>query len=393
MACKGNYSCKYQIEADFPPAALYVHVPFCQAKCRYCDFYSLDHRKELQEPYVTAAISELHRKQSLLRLPLESIFFGGGTPTALAPHLLKKLLDSVTPLLGEQTEFSVEINPGTLTGNLPSLLVASGVNRINLGVQSFNDEELLLLGRIHTARQANEAIREIRRSGIENIGLDLIYALPNQTLGGWKNSLYQALELDTKHLSCYALSFEQGTPLARDLAKGKIHEMPEELQRDCYYTAIDLLTNAGYCHYETSNFARPGYSCRHNCTYWQNRPYLGIGPAAASYIGGIRYTNRPDLSGYIDALSSGGDVPQDSEQLIGREHMAETLMLGLRLIEGIGRTAFSERFGIDPLEAFPQTMKRYQSLEMLEITSERVRLTRQAFFVADSILADLLAEA
>ena len=372
--------------------ALYLHVPFCRAKCRYCDFYSLPLEESAALAYVEAAAAELRAHQHHLARPLESVFLGGGTPTVLGPELLGRLLSLCSPLVGPRTEVTAEANPGTIDAAVVEALTAGKVNRASLGAQSFLPEELALLGRIHRVEQIAQAVTLLRSAGIGNISLDLIYGIPGQTMATWRQSLQQALGLQVDHLSCYALSFEEGTALAADLRAGTVHDMDEELQRDCYYAAIEAAAAAGMEHYEISNFARPGRRCRHNLTYWHNLPYLGIGPAAASYVGGIRRTNRPDLRQYVQALQAGQAPPADCEQLTGRALMAETMMLGLRLIEGVHRDDFAARFGADPVAAFPQSLGRYQQQGLLAVTPTHVRLASDAIFVADAILADIVDE-
>ena len=272
------------------------------------------------------------------------------------------------------------------------MLAECKVNRVSLGVQSFEDSELAVLGRIHTAEQASSAVETLRRAGIENISLDLIYGIPGQTERSWRHSLEQALGMDIQHLSCYALSFEPDTPLGKELAAGKIAEMDEDLQKELYYSAIATAENAGLEHYEISNFAQRGFQCIHNLTYWHNESYLGIGPSAASYISGVRKTNQPNLQAYLDAVLSSKTAPADSESLSGRALMAETLMLGLRMIQGIDRHNFTSRFGIDAACAFPMSFNRYNQLGFLEISENKIRLDKSALFVANTILADILAE-
>lgn len=372
--------------------ALYVHVPFCLAKCRYCSFYSLPFASQPAERFVRAARIELAGNLSHLARPLKSVFFGGGTPTVLGTRQLVELFDEIAPLIDESTEFSLEANPGTLTPELLDMLRDSPVNRINLGVQSFCDEELKALGRIHTAAQARKAVDDLADKGFSNLGVDLIYGIPGQSLRSWGESLGRALGLEITHLSCYGLSIEPDTPMHDDLVAGKISEMADELQRQCYYAAIEAACDAGMDHYEISNFARPPFHCKHNVTYWNNMPYLGIGPGAASFIQGRRRTNLPDLQAYSDALLAGTPPPCTSEQLVGAAAMAETLMLGLRLRQGVDRGAFKIRFRVDPLDAFPQSLSRHAQVGSLEITPARIRIAKQFLFVADSILADIIAE-
>jgi oxygen-independent coproporphyrinogen-3 oxidase len=299
----------------------------------------------------------------------------------------------LTPWIDAQTEFSVEANPGTVDVEVAAALAAAGVNRVNLGVQSLRDEELRTLGRIHSAAVARQSVATLRSAGLDNVGLDLIYGIPGQTAETWRQSVDAALALAPQHLSCYALSFEPLTPLAADLLAGTVAEMDEEDQEACYRHAIAACAAAGLEHYETSNFARPHRRCRHNLTYWHNEPYLGIGPGAASYVGGTRQTNDPNLPAYLQALLADQFPPATSEHLEARPAMAETLMLGLRLIEGVDRPAFAARFGQDPCEAFPNSVALYQALEMLEVTPTHLRIPSSALFLADTILADIIDEA
>jgi oxygen-independent coproporphyrinogen III oxidase len=460
MPCKQNRD-----EVSLPCCrALYVHVPFCLAKCRYCDFYSVPvplaeaaaeletgtgsesarfspirclspfpapppgeaggpaagvcggngdrHRngerhavaepvpisagmpaKALVPEYLRAVGPELQARAGCLAAPLASVFVGGGTPTVLGPRRLADLLGLLTPWIDAQTEFSVEANPGTVDDQVAGVLAAAGVNRVNLGVQSLRDEELRVLGRIHSADGARQSVATLRAAGLDNVGLDLIYGIPGQTVDTWRQSVDQALAMGPNHLSCYALSFEPGTPLAADLLAETVTEMDEADQEACYRHAIAACATAGLEHYEISNFARPHRRCRHNLTYWHNQPYLGIGPGAASYVGGDRRTNDRDLPAYTRALLAGQAPPATSEHLEGRHAMAEAVMLALRLIDGIDRHAFAARYGSDVCEAFPNSIPLYQGLGMLEVTPDRVRICPSALFLADTILADIVDEA
>jgi len=374
-------------------AALYVHVPFCSRKCRYCDFYSRPFEAGLGEQFVQGARNELGASMDKLSRPLTSVYFGGGTPTALGSELLDELLRSVRELLGPKTEFTVEANPETLDARTAQTLARAGVNRVSVGVQSFDAGELAVLGRSHDVRQVYSSVGELRAAGISDISLDLIYGIPTQTLDTWKHSLRCATQMPIDHLSCYALSFEPGTPLHRAWKNGEVSAVGEEAQRECYYTAIGVAEAAGLEHYEISNFARPQHRCEHNLTYWRNRPYLGIGPSAASYVEGRRSRNLPDLDGYLVGTLKGEGPPCESERLTGRARIAEELILNLRLIEGVDRKAFTERFALDCVSAFPQSIKRHQRLGSLVVTPERIRVDREALFVSDSVLADIISEA
>jgi len=373
--------------------AAYVHVPFCARKCPYCDFYSVPFGPDAAGAYVRAAPAELAVHRHELAAPLASVFLGGGTPTVLGPELLAELLGHLRPWIGPHTEVTIEANPGTVDAATADALVAGGVNRVSLGVQSFQDEDLCRLGRIHTAAEAREAVSLLRRAGIGNLGLDLMYGVPGQTTASWGASLAEALGLRPEHLSCYALSFEPGTRLAADLRAGRVEEMDAAVQEACYRQAIDACREAGMEHYEISNFAAAGRRCRHNLTYWRNEPYLGIGPAAASYLGGVRRMNLPDLGAYLVAVSGGHRPPATREKLTGRSAMAETVMLALRLREGLCRADFRQRYGRDVGEVFPRSILRHKELGTLEATAGHLRIAEEALFVSDTILADILAEA
>ncbi len=376
-----------------PIRALYVHVPFCRRKCRYCDFYSEPVEDALADRYLAAVLTELQPGKALLARPLSSIFLGGGTPNALGPDRLRQLLAGLAPYVAEATEFSIELNPVAVDDELAEILIAAGVNRVNVGVQSFRNNDLKLLGRLHAAEQALSSVAILDQAGLDNLGLDLIYGLPGQTLDTWREGLTQALGLPIAHLSCYALSFEPGTGLWNDRRDGRVQEMPDHQQRPCYDLAVELAEAAGLRRYEISNFARPGRQCRHNLTYWRNQRYLGVGPAAASYVDGRRSTNDPDLRTWLAAIEAGRRPPGRTERLTGREAIAETLMLGLRLLEGVDRPALARRFGLDPVDALPESFGRYGRQGLIRICDDRIRVAPDAFFVIDTILADMLAEA
>lgn len=373
--------------------SLYVHVPFCRQKCRYCDFCSVPYSRETAQEVSAAMEKELSLSAAALQVPLKTAFIGGGTPTVLGEELLSPLLSAIQPLCDENTEYTVEANPNSVSPGILGLLRRRGVNRLSLGVQSFAESELALLGRLHSPQEARSACRLAGEAGFENISLDLIYGIPGQSLDSWKESLEQAIELSPCHVSAYCLSFEEGTPLGEDLAAERIAPMDESLQRDCYYLAIERFARAGLNQYEISNFARPGRECRHNLVYWHNESYLGIGPSAVSYIDGERSTNASDLSHYAKAISDGNRATDSSERVTGRLLQAETLMLGLRLRTGVDRAAFRRRFGCDPAEAFAEPIRRHEHLGMLSVTPSAITLTPQALFVSDVVLADIVADA
>jgi oxygen-independent coproporphyrinogen III oxidase len=376
-----------------PAGSLYVHVPFCRKKCRYCDFCSVSYSGELAQDVSEAMIQELSLGATALQIPLQTVFIGGGTPTVLEKALLEGLLSAIGPLCDGVTEFSIEANPNSVSADILGLLKKCGVNRLSMGVQSFIESELQLLGRLHSPQEAHVAWKLAREAGFGNLSLDLIYGIPGQTMDTWKASLDQAIELSPDHISAYCLSFEEGTPLADDLAAGRVSPMDESLQRDCYYFAIERLEQAGLNQYEISNYARPGRECGHNLVYWHNESYLGIGPSAVSYIDGERSTNDHDLSRYVAAVSAGRRATESSEHVTGRLLQAETLMLGLRLRAGVDRAAFRQRFGCDAVESFPTAIEKHARIGMLNVTPTAITLTPQALFVSDAVLSDIVAEA
>ena len=292
----------------------------------------------------------------------------------------------------EHTEFSIEANPCTITGELADSLHNAGVNRVNIGAQSFVEAELEAMGRIHNSEQIQAAWETLRNAGRQRLGLDLIYAAPRQDLDSWRFSLEKALNLKPDHLSCYALTIENDTPIGRRRDSGEFVEMDDSDQVLCHHAAVQAASAAGLEQYEISNFAAPGKQCRHNLTYWRNEPYLGLGPAAASYIGGIRRTNDPDIEAYVKALQAGTPPPRQWEKLTGRAEMGETIMLALRMTQGVDRAAFVARFGMDITEAFGRTIQRYCSQGALILDPQRLRIAPEAMMVSNTIMADMLAE-
>jgi oxygen-independent coproporphyrinogen-3 oxidase len=388
MPCKQ----KHTDLAPPPCRALYVHVPFCIRKCSYCDFCSVPIEETRAAAYLNAVKRELAGKSSMLALPVGSVFVGGGTPTALETPLLQDLLSAIHPLCGPETEFTVEANPATIDRDKAQLLSAMGANRVSMGAQSFVGRELDVLGRAHKPEDVAMTAAILRDAGIANLSLDLMFGLPGQTVTSWQQSLERCADLLPSHVSCYALSVERGTELARKVRAGRLQEMEDDLQADCYDLAVDFLSSHGLSPYELSNFARPGHRCRHNLTYWRNLPYVGIGPAASSYDGRTRSTNVCDIDAYINSMQAGESAVSRSERIEGRRKLAEGLMLGLRLVEGVFRKDFVEQYGTDPADSFAQVFSRHRANGLLEITPENVRLTRRAWFVANTVFADLFED-
>jgi len=373
--------------------ALYVHIPFCQAKCPYCDFNSYAGLEGLMAPYVDALIAEM----ALWREPtrdarVTTVFFGGGTPSFLPLAETERIFAAIrrTFRLAPNAEITVEANPGSADSARLDGLRRIGSNRLSLGVQSFQDDELRLLGRIHSAAEARRAYRAARRGGFQNVNLDLIYGLPDQPLAAWQRTLAEAIALRPEHLSLYALTLEEGTPLAADVAVGRLPAPDPDLAADMYLWAGEALAAASYDQYEISNWARPGYRCRHNLVYWRNQPYLGLGAGAHSCLDGRRFAAVRDPRAYIrdvaaaGARPSGGDLPSFLAGLTHLESvvrvtdaraMAETAILGLRLVEGLSLSGFRRRCGVGFLSVYSPAVAELTDLGLLERANGRLRLT------------------
>lgn len=360
---------------------LYVHLPFCRQKCFYCDFPSYAGQEGRMAVYVEALLGELAREGAPLRAawgPPRTVYLGGGTPTALPPALMERLLAGLREFLAaapDALEFTCECNPGTVDAAYLSLLRAGGVNRLSLGVQTFDDALLRRIGRIHTAAQARAAVRQARAAGFRNLSLDLMYGLPGQTLAGLEMSVQQALALAPQHISIYGLQVEEGTAFARAQAAGRLALPSDEESEAMYDYMTAALPVAGYARYEISNFARPGFESRHNLGYWQDVPYLGVGAAAHSYLDGQRYENPRGIEEYLAALRESGRARREEEPLTRATSMEEFAFLALRTARGIDRARFAARFGCELASVYADAIARMRARGFLEEDAQGVRLT------------------
>lgn len=360
---------------------LYVHLPFCRQKCFYCDFPSYAGQEGRMAVYVEALLGELAREGAPLRAawgPPRTVYLGGGTPTALPPALMERLLAGLREFLvaaPDALEFTCECNPGTVDAAYLSLLRAGGVNRLSLGVQTFDDALLRRIGRIHTAAQARAAVRQARAAGFRNLSLDLMYGLPGQTLAGLEMSVQQALALAPQHISIYGLQVEEGTAFARAQAAGRLALPSDEESEAMYDYMTTALPVAGYARYEISNFARLGFESRHNLGYWQDVPYLGVGAAAHSYLDGQRYENPRGIEEYLAALRESGRARREEEPLTRATSMEEFAFLALRTARGIDRARFAARFGCELASVYADAIARMRARGFLEEDAQGVRLT------------------
>lgn len=367
-------------------SGLYIHIPFCRSKCNYCSFYSIPDRK-LAPEFTDAVCREMEMYSGKFG-EFDTVYFGGGTPTVLGIDSLKKIVKAIYKnfKVSGESEWTIEANPTGLEPAFLSTLIDTGFNRINIGVQSFNDDLLEFLGRLHSAGEARQAIKDARSAGFKNIGLDLIYVVPGQDMACWTETLEQAVALSPEHLSCYQLTVEKGTPLGRRLAAGEISIADEDLQYEFFMKTSEFLQRNGYVQYEISNFSRrPEFASIHNQKYWEHIPYLGLGPAAHSFSGSRRWWNYSDISKYIDMLAQGKSPRENSEQIGPTEICLEMLSLGLRTRKGICLADLEQTRG-RPLESREMDLLKSLCGEgYADLREGRFRPTLKGMAVADRL--------
>lgn len=379
---------------------LYVHVPFCKRKCRYCDFASWAGREDWMPAYVDAVLTEAHSAHDALGTqPMETAFLGGGTPSLLPPKELTRLLQGVFSLfpLESDAEFTSECNPGTLTAAWLEAAQAAGVNRLSMGMQAGQPHLLNLLGRIHTFTDVEASVKLARAAGIRNLNLDLMFGLPGQTLNDWAETLDMALSLRPEHLSCYGLIPEAGTQLGDAILAGEGPLPAEDAERAMYDMTLTRLAAAGFEQYEISNFAKPGCACRHNLGYWRQTPYLGLGPAAASMLPGrapeefcLRRTNVRDLAAYLRQGQQGRFQPAEEESVSPAEARFETMMLGLRTTKGVNEATFEAMHGVALADVYGAKLAELETQGLVCHTGGWWRLTRRGMDVQNGVLVELM---
>lgn len=372
-------------------AGIYIHIPFCETRCHYCDFFTGTDKSMLNQ-YVNAICKEIGlRKEYLDGEEIETIYFGGGTPSQLSVANFEKVFKAIYDNLKvvPEVEVTFEANPDDLSNEYLRDLRSQPFNRISIGIQSFNDEELKFLNRRHSAQRAIDAIREAQDLNYNNISLDLMYGLPNQTIETWQRNLDIAISLDVQHISSYHLIYEPGTLLFNMLKNDKIKEVDEELSTTMFSMMIDKLTQADFMHYEISNFARNGLFSKHNSSYWKGVKYLGIGSAAHSFDGVNRALNIASLSKYISAIEAG--VPCiEFETLIDREQYNDFILTGMRTMWGVDLNNLETKFGNKMLTYCLQYAEKHIKAETLYIDQNKLKLTKKGIFISDSIMSDLM---
>lgn len=374
-------------------SSLYIHIPFCLSKCPYCAFVSHAGLDGLHQRYARALLREAEElARSHPALPLSTIFVGGGTPTILSGAALAAIITGCAELFGleHDAEISVEANPRTIDATKLLLLRTSGVNRLSIGVQSFQDEELRRLGRLHSAKDAAHALRLVRDAGFSNISLDLMYGLPGQTPHSWRDTLERAISLAPDHLSLYELSIERGTPYSQQQELGLLQLPDDDAVAEMDLITAALCREAGLLHYEISNYARPGFECRHNINYWHNGPYLALGAGAVSCMDGCRRQMIHDPRRYCERVESGQSVIGEEECLEPAASFRETVVMGLRLLCGVSRANLQRRYGLDVAGYYEETLTRLVDQGMVELTAHHLRLTARGRMFANQVMAELV---
>jgi oxygen-independent coproporphyrinogen-3 oxidase len=381
--------------------SLYLHIPFCRHRCAYCDFNTYTGLGALQHGYAVALageaaqVGEAGRQKAGAPLQAHTIFFGGGTPSLMAPAELNLILQSVRDHfeLLDGAEMTMEANPGTVNAAYLDAVRRSGINRLSFGMQSAVAAELALLERSHDYETVCEAVRLSRQAGFDNLNVDLIYGLPGQSVASWQKSLEAALALEPDHLSLYCLTIEPGTPMQRWLQEGRIPAPDPDLAFAQYELACARLASGGWEHYEISNWARPGRACRHNLTYWRNEPYLGLGAGAHGYAGGYRYENVRQPRTYLRRLENGNGAPfplsaavSAYHQVEDEEAVADTMITQLRLLtEGLDLASFARRFGRSVRDVYGETIDQLVAWGLLRETEERLLLTERGWFLSNQV--------
>ena len=372
-------------------SSVYIHIPFCATKCYYCAFNTYTFHKEEAKAYLHALRTEMELYASEAA-PLQTIFIGGGTPSILSADAWARLLADIhqhfqtTP----DAEITVECNPGTVESEKLKVMRDNGVNRLSFGLQAMQDETLKQLGRIHTVAEFLQSYHLSREEGFENINIDLIFALPDQTMEAWQHTLNETIALAPNHISAYNLVMEETTPFYEWWQVGELHLPTEDTEADMFQYTIDTLTANGYVHYEICNFAKPNHLSRHNLVYWDNQSCIGLGVGACGYVNGVRYTNIRGIAPYINKLSQRHKPIADTEHLTGHAEKAETLMIALRKREGISLDTYHDRFGEEIEIAFGSTLKKWIDLQLLERTATHLRLTPRGLFLANEVFIELM---
>ena len=372
-------------------ASLYIHIPFCRRKCVYCDFYSIIYDNKAASSYIDVLTDQIKK----IDKGPSSIYIGGGTPTALEPDLLKRLFKALEPYSQNVSEFTIEANPESLDGEKAKLLLDSGVNRLSIGIQSLNDQKLKRLGRLHDSKRALDAVAKAERAGFKNISADFIFGVWGETPEEWKKELEKIAKLPVTHISCYSLTYEKGTPLFSVLENKSISPVGEDVAASMYEAAIDILSLGGFKQYEVSSFAKEGFRCAHNVSYWENSSYTGLGASAVSYAEGVRVKNVSDVSDYIKRFHSGKPLYEFREKLPPVKRARETAAIKIRTKDGIDFSWFRDKTGFDFMELERKALACLIEDGLIKYKKDGERLTgiclkRKGFLFCDTVSSALL---
>lgn len=372
---------------------LYIHIPFCKSKCYYCDFNSLACAEGFIPGYFEALKEELRLcSESLKNREIETVFIGGGTPSYVDPAYIYETLASIQQFgaIKKDAEISIETNPGTLSYEKLAAYRAMGINRLSIGLQAWQNPLLKSIGRIHCREEFVNNYQQARKAGFRNINIDLMFGLLGQSLQQWEETLDNVLLLQPEHISAYSLKVEEGTVFGDRYEAGELVPVEDELDREMYYKAIEKLILYGMKHYEISNFALPGYECRHNKIYWEAGEYIGIGAGAHSYSKNYRYNNHSGIENYVSEVKN-GRLPQENLEFISkRESISEYIILGLRFVDGINLRDFQNRYGEDIFELYGGTIRRFTDKKLLLVQENQMKLTAKGLDFANDVMAEFL---
>ena len=372
------------------PLELYVHIPFCVRKCQYCDFLSGPSDEETKDRYIEALLKEIRAAEHTEDYEIVSVFIGGGTPSALKAEAIASIMRTLQEqfFFCEDAEVTIEANPGTVDLEKLTIYRNVGINRLSLGLQSTDAEELKLLGRIHSYEEFLKSYEWARKAGFSNINIDLMFAIPGQTGEAWRQHLYQVAELNPEHISAYSLIIEEGTPFAEQ----NLDLPDEDTEYQMYEDTAEILERYGYRQYEISNYAKQGYRCRHNAGYWQRREYLGFGLGASSLYRGMRFSNTRRMQEYLKESRNSDQIRKDVTVLSRNEQIEEFMFLGLRMTEGISEKKFEENFDVRLMDIYGDILQKYEETGFMEHIETKWRLTRKGIHVSNHILADFLLD-
>ena len=371
-------------------AGIYIHIPFCKSRCIYCGFYSTT-LLDLRKKYINAVCREMELRKNYIREPFSTIYLGGGTPSLLDEAELTKLFLYINNVydVDRNAEITMECNPDDITPKFTNMLSRLPINRISMGAQTFADSRLRLLHRRHNSDEVKHAVKLLREAGIKNISIDLMFGFPDESLSQWKEDISAAMALNVEHISAYSLMYEEDTPLWKMLDTGKVKEIDEELSLTMFKELVCQLTDAGYEHYEISNFARPGYRSRHNSSYWHQVPYIGLGAAAHSFDLNSRQWNVADLKLYIEEINN-GIIPMEREELDNDTTFNDIITTALRTSDGIDLNAMETRLGKRYRNTLISAAGKHIEQGLLEIRHDRLRLTSEGIFISDMVMSDLM---